>query len=141
LANVELKGDVSHRAWLARKTAESIRYHGTEGILISSFHPALVLRMAQLLPTVPSALLLEPGKLNQVEHALGGYRLLGAVGVHPHRELLTREYMRPLARAGALVNTWTVNGEAEAKHLAQLGVDGIVTDRPLEILAALEMPA
>jgi glycerophosphoryl diester phosphodiesterase len=137
LANVELKGDVPQRSWLARRTAESILYHGTEGILISSFHPTLVLQMTRRLPTVPAALLLEPGSLNQVEHAIGGYRLLGACGVHPQHTLLNPAYFRPLEAARALVNTWTVNDEADAKRLANLGVDGIVTDRPLEILGAL----
>lgn len=137
LANVELKGDVLQRSWLARRSAESILHHGTAGILISSFHPMLVLQMARRLPTVPSALLLEPGSLNQLEHAIGGYRLLGACGVHPQHALLSPTYLRPLRESGALVNTWTVNDEADARRLASLGVDGIVTDRPLEILGAL----
>jgi len=140
LANVELKGDVPQRSWLARQSAESILRHGTEGILISGFHPMLVREMARRLPTVPAALLLEPGNLNRFEHAIGGYRLLGACGVHPQHTLLTPAYLRPLREAGALVNTWTVNDEADATRLASLGVDGIVTDRPLEVLAALERP-
>ena len=55
----------------------------------------------------------------------------------PERRLLTPAYFRVLQGRGALVNTWTVNDPAEAVRLADLGVDGIVTDRPLEILAAL----
>lgn len=141
LTNVELKGDVPNWSWQAHQTAARITHYGTSGILISSFHPGIVRLMAKLLPSVPAALLLEAGKLNDVEHAVGGYRFLGAVGVHPERRLLTPEYMRPLQRRSALVNTWTVNDPAEAQRLAGLGVDGIVTDRPLEILAALEARA
>jgi len=138
LTNVELKSDVPSWPWLAHQVARRIRHFGTAGILISSFHPGIVLWMTKLLPEVPAALLLEAGRLNEAEHAIGGYRLLGAVGVHPERRLLTAPYFEPLSRRGALVNTWTVNDPAEAVRLARLGVDGIVTDRPLEILAALE---
>jgi len=140
LTNVELKGDVPQRAWMARRAAAKIRFFGTSGILISSFHPALVRAMTLLLPEVPAALLLEAGRIDALEHAVGGYRFLGAIGVHPERRLLTPDYFRPLARRGALVNTWTVNAPDEARRLAALGVDGIVTDRPLEILAALSGP-
>jgi glycerophosphoryl diester phosphodiesterase len=40
-------------------------------------------------------------------------------------------------RAGALVNTWTVNEGAEALRLSELGVDAIISDTPGAILAAL----
>ena len=137
LTNVELKADVPNWPWMARRAAERIRFHGAAGILISSFHPGVVRAMTLLLPEAPAALLLEAGRIDSVEHFLGGYRWLGAVGVHPERRLLTPAYFRALQRRGALVNTWTVNDPAEAVRLAELGVDGIVTDRPLEILAAL----
>lgn len=137
LTNVELKGDVPQRGWLAQKSAERIRHYGTDGILLSSFHPELVLRSVRYLPNVPVALLLEAGTLDTISRATSGWRLLGATGVHPQRTLLTPSYMEPLKRKGAFVNTWTVNDEEEAVRLADLGVDGIVTDRPLEILAAL----
>lgn len=137
LTNVELKGDVPHWPWMARQAAARITAHGAEGILISSFHPGIVRTMTRLMPAVPAAFLLEAGRMGSLEHLLGGYRLLGAVGVHPERRLLTPAYFRVLQGRGALVNTWTVNDPAEAVRLADLGVDGIVTDRPLEILAAL----
>jgi len=138
LANVELKGDVPHVRWLGRKAAECIQAHGTAGILLSSFHPGLVWQMTRLLPEVPVALLVEAGRLGEVQRLLGGWKLLGAAGVHPERRLLTAAYLRPFIQAHALVNTWTVNDPTEALRLAALGVDGIVTDRPLEILAAFE---
>jgi glycerophosphoryl diester phosphodiesterase len=138
LTNVEIKGDVPHARWLGRKTAECIRDHGTTGLLLSSFHPGLVWQMARLLPDVPIALLVEAGRLGAVQRALGGWKRLGASGVHPERRLLDAIYLRPFIEAGALVNTWTVNDPAEALCLSALGVDGIVTDRPLEILAALQ---
>ena len=36
------------------------------------------------------------------------------------------------------VFAWTINEPAEAERLALLGVDGIITDKPAEILRALQ---
>lgn len=140
LLNVELKGDVPNRAWLARQAARAIRARGASGLLISSFYPELVFRSARLLPDVPVALLLEPQGPGRHASFAVRYPWFGAVGVHPERRMLSAAYFRALAHTGAIVNTWTVNDPSEAIALSELGVDGIVTDRPLEILAALRGP-
>jgi len=138
LTNVELKGDVAHVPWLGRRAAELIGKHGPDGILVSSFHPGLVFSVHRQLPELPVALLLEAGRLNDLEQLAGYSRLLGAKAVHPDRRLVTADVMKRLRARGSIVNTWTVNDETEALRLSALGVDGIVTDRPLEILKALE---
>ena len=65
------------------------------------------------------------------------FRMLGAAAVHPERTLITMERTARWRRAGALINTWTVNDDAEARQLAELGVDTIISDRPGAILQAL----
>src|SRR5690606_29334187 len=59
LMNVELKADVPAPGWLAEAAARAIALHGGDGIVISSFSPHIVWRMARLLPHVPVALLLD----------------------------------------------------------------------------------
>ena len=39
-------------------------------------------------------------------------------------------------REGRPVNTWTVNAPVEMRRVIDLGVDGIITDRP-DVLAAM----
>jgi glycerophosphoryl diester phosphodiesterase len=39
------------------------------------------------------------------------------------------------------VNTWTCNDLDQIRQLAELGVDGVITDRPDDAKAALAAPA
>lgn len=41
-----------------------------------------------------------------------------------------KAYVTWARRHGYRVNVWTVNEEAEMRKLVELGVDGIITDRP-----------
>lgn len=51
--------------------------------------------------------------------------------------VVTRRFVREAHRAGLVVHVWTVNDAARMRALADLGVDGIVTDRPARALAVL----
>ena len=50
--------------------------------------------------------------------------------LHPGKRLVTREYMAWAREKGYRVNVWTVDEPAEMKRLINLGVDGIITNRP-----------
>ena len=45
-------------------------------------------------------------------------------------EIVSPRFVRHAARAGRLVQVWTVNDEADMRRLAAWGVDGIISDRP-----------
>ena len=49
---------------------------------------------------------------------------------------LNRDVMRSLRKLGLPVLVWTVNRADEMQNLLELGVDGIITDRP-DILAGV----
>ena len=129
LYNVELKvlgrgGDA-----LAAAVARAIAAHGVaEQVLISSFSP-FTLRAARrhLPPGVPLALLRER-RATRAAHAL-----LRAAADHPHHPLIDESLMAWARRRGLRVNAWTVDDPAEAHRLLQLGVHGIITNRPGEI--------
>ncbi|HEU4494681.1 MAG TPA: glycerophosphodiester phosphodiesterase, partial [Rubrobacteraceae bacterium] len=55
---------------------------------------------------------------------------------HRGIELLTPRFVRAARSAGARVDVWTINDAAQMRWLLDLGVSGIMTDRP-EVLAAL----
>jgi glycerophosphoryl diester phosphodiesterase len=135
--NVELKSDVSTRFPLVKAVRAQVLEFPDAGerILISSFHPALVAGMALLLKRCPVAWIVHAGQ--RVFKRAPGVRYLGAQGVHPEHVLLTARRLARLRRAVGLVNTWTVNDAAEARRLAALGVDAIITDDPAGILGAL----
>jgi glycerophosphoryl diester phosphodiesterase len=58
--------------------------------------------------------------------------------VHLERTLTTPGRVEALRRRGLLVNAWTVNDPREARDLAALGVDGLITDAPARIRDAIE---
>ena len=56
--------------------------------------------------------------------------------------LVTARYLEKMHRRGYKVFAWTVNDEAEMRRLIDLGVDGIITDRPdLLLQVAGRLPA
>ena len=55
---------------------------------------------------------------------------------HRGIELLTPRFVRAARSAGVRVDVWTINDAAQMRWLLDIGVSGIMTDRP-EVLAAL----
>lgn len=107
-------------------------------VLISSFNIATVDRVRELDASVPTAWLVSfapdrdrAGRLVQM-CAQHGHPVL-----HPH-ELTVDDHLVTLCRAkGIAVNPWTVDDPARMRVLADLGVDGIVTNVPDVALATL----
>ncbi len=130
--NIELKGDVPNRSWLAGAVTRTLADRGTARILLSSFHPDLVWWCARLLPQVPVALLVDGASSLRLGARI--FSGLGAVGVHPSANLITRSWVQRIRERGGLVNAWTVNDPSEARRLSHAGVDGMITDTPQDIL-------
>jgi glycerophosphoryl diester phosphodiesterase len=91
---------------------------------------------AALVPHVPRAILVHRTRWHLL-HA-GTALPLGAAAVHLVRTLTRPDLVRSLKARGVAVNVWTVNDPAEARDLAALGVDALISDAPGEIRAALE---
>lgn len=133
LLNVELKDSGSLSRWLAEAAGRAL--HGRERILVSSFHPGILRRFRSVAPDVPTGFLFEkPPRL-----PLRWSRLFTkAECLHPMHTLLGEETMPPLRASGAqAINVWTVNDTERARLLSLWGVDGIISDTPRQVLAAL----
>jgi glycerophosphoryl diester phosphodiesterase len=139
--NVELKRYVRHPVALLRGVERAVRESGAppELVIFSSFRPGFVAALARRLPTFPRAWLVH--EKQRILRSAPLYRLLGSDGVHPQHSLVTARSLARWKSGTAVVNTWTVNDGAEARRLADLGVDAIISDRPGAMLEALATTA
>jgi glycerophosphoryl diester phosphodiesterase len=142
LVNVEVKSDVKRRRDLLQGVIALLARHpfAARGVVLSSFDPRFVWRLARSLPALPSAFLFHTKSPIARAAALVGaatFSRLGARAVHPEHVLVTEPRMAAWRTRQALVGVWTVNEESRARELSRLGVDYIVSDRPGAILSAL----
>jgi glycerophosphoryl diester phosphodiesterase len=99
--------------------------------LCTALGPAAVgsLRLASMLPSAAAAPMVAP------------LVRFGAVQVPVHRgrmPLVDSRFVRMAHRARLQVHVWTVNDEVTMSRLLDLGVDGIMTDRPSVLKQVLE---
>jgi len=52
--------------------------------------------------------------------------------------MVDEEYMEKARKKGYRVNVWTVNEAADLKRMLELEVDGIITDRPDQLLLQMQ---
>jgi glycerophosphoryl diester phosphodiesterase len=109
-----------------------------ERVLVSSFNLADVDRVRALDPSIPTATLALFGPDADVAgRFVDRARRRGHRAVHPHHGAVTAHLVDLAHAAGLAVNTWTVDDPDRIRHLAALGVDGIVTNAPDVALRAL----
>jgi len=135
--NVEMKRDVPSRRLVVRETARVLAALGAQlgNVIVSSFDPWMMAHFAWALPRAPRGCLFASDQrwLRSGWVAVA----LAADAVHPERTLVDEGRYRKWRGRGKLVNVWTVNDVAEAKRLAELGVDAIITDTPRVIADAV----
>jgi glycerophosphoryl diester phosphodiesterase len=142
LVNVEVKSDVRRRRDLLVGVIALLQRHpyAARGVLLSSFDPRFIWRLARALPSIPSAFLFHTKSPMARAAALVGaatFTRLGARAVHPEHALVTAQRMAAWRSKNVLVGVWTVNDPARARVLSTLGVDYIVSDNPGSVIAAL----
>lgn len=134
--NVEMKRDVPDRAAVVRATARLLRaWDPRHAVLVSSFDPLMLASFGVLAPSVARALLVHRSRYHDVAVRLPS--ALGALAAHIERTIASPERIALLRQKGQVINVWTVNDPREARDLAALGVDGLITDTPRLIRDAL----
>lgn len=101
--------------------------------LLSCFRLETVDRCRLVAPEIPTAWLtlgVEPGTPEQLVRR-------GHTAVHPWEPTITAAVIADCHDAGLLINGWTCNDPARFVELAGWGVDGLCTDVPDLMLAAL----
>ncbi len=105
-------------------------------VLVSSFNPPSLIKMRALAPKAQLGLLYYlplPTFLRDAWFT----PIIQPEALHPYYGLVDTELIAWAKARKCAVNTWTVNDVAEAKRLADLGVDVIMSDIPDQIMAAL----
>jgi glycerophosphoryl diester phosphodiesterase len=103
-------------------------------VVFSSFDPRIIRLLARLAPEIPRGLLMEARRPGWLRLASAGLRMQA---LHPEHSAVDEAFMAAARTKGWKVHAWTVNDPAEARRLAALGVNAIITNQPGEIRAAL----
>lgn len=132
--NIDVKSDAA-----VEPTLDVIARAGAQDrVCLATFSDARMRRIRELAPGLATALspvevaLLRLAPLRRLQ-ACGARR--GAVAAQvPERRgrvrVVTRGFVERAHAAGILVHVWTVDSAVDMHRLLDLGVDGIVTDRP-----------
>jgi glycerophosphoryl diester phosphodiesterase len=105
-------------------------------VIVSSFNPLPLIRLRREDPRIQLGLLYFQGMPTSLWEAWMS-PLIQPEALHPHHSLVDAESMERARHKHRAVNVWTVNEIDEAKRLAGLGVDAIITDYPDKLMAAL----
>jgi glycerophosphoryl diester phosphodiesterase len=139
--NVEIKNDAGEPDFDPDETVSAAviaelvrRSNSADSWIISSFRRETVDECRALNPAIPTAWLTVNPVTQEVIDSLAAD---GHAAVHPWVPTIDRDLIERCHAAGLKVNTWTCNDPERAIELAGWGIDGICTDEPDVILAAL----
>ncbi len=103
-------------------------------MLISSFDGPTLHRLRQVAPSLATGWLAASGLPDSL---VAGALDAGCVALHPADRLVDAELVATAHAAGLAVNVWTVDDPARIRHLADLGVDSVITIDPAGAISAL----
>lgn len=138
---IELK---NNDAKAARALCDSIRRFGRQDrVIVSSFHQRVIGEFRRLCPEVATgaavadALLFYVAQLLHLERLLRPrYQTMQLPMRYYGIRVFSSRFLRAAGERKLHLSVWTVNDTADMQHYIDLGVDGIVTDRP-DILRSL----
>ena len=122
--NIEIKY-VGKNSELPEKTAEMVREYGMENqCVITSTNLSYLKRVKEVLPEIRTGYI--------ISAAYGNFYSNEDVDFISIRSgFVTSALMQNAHEQGKAVYAWTVNTKSELERLTLLGVDGIITDRPV----------
>lgn len=122
--NIEIKY-VGKNSELPEKTAEMVREYGMENqCVITSTNVSYLKRVKEALPEIRTGYI--------ISAAYGNFYSSEDVDFISIRSgFVTSALMQNAHEQGKAVYAWTVNTKSELERLTLLGVDGIITDRPV----------
>ena len=135
--NVELKAERWSDTAVAEVAGALLEAGGhSEHVVVSSFQPICLLRLAMRFPGLRRGLLLDPDHSLALQTGLY-LPLVGRDAVHPAAGHFDRIDVDRWHRSGREVAAWTVDDPGQARLLREWGVDSCITNRPGMVRAAL----
>lgn len=136
--NLELKAETLEQTNRVGQVVGELLESGDyqEMVLISSFWLPAVTRFKSEHPQFRTGTL-HSGTRWRFTNMLTFARAAGADAIHPHVRLTSRALVEAAHAAGLQVNVWTVDQPKIIARLASWGVDGIMTNYPDKVRAAL----
>ncbi len=133
LLNIEIKAlpTLSER-YLADLVQLLQRHHATRRCIISSFNPLVLRRFERLDSRIPTGLLLTAGLSRQSPKSLL-HKFTNVTAIHMHTRVMTQKMFDVIKALGLYVMVWGADSPAQMREMIDLGVDGIITDEPLEL--------
>ncbi|RIQ37410.1 glycerophosphodiester phosphodiesterase [Jiangella rhizosphaerae] len=138
LLNVEIKRTRPETSPYERTVADVLREFGRgTDTIVASFSDSAVTRFALYNRDVSTS----PGTEQTTAFWLNSLGPLTGITLHGHHALqvppsqagipvVTADFVADAHRRGLAVHVWTINDRAQMERLIDLGVDGIMTDRP-----------
>ena len=140
--NIELKSPKNRNYEIVRKTLEAVKDFGVlDRVIVSSFDPRILKEVKRCEPVCNAGLLYpcsDPRVSGFIPSALLCAKRIGADFIHPAYIFVNRALVLAAHRMGIGVNVWTVDDARVTAFLLACGVDGIITDCPLEVRAFAE---
>jgi len=138
--NIEIKS-IQDEPQVALSTAEALvdmlrsRPEPTDRWIISSFDHGALDRIRDEASEFLTGLLFWEGPwISFLQHAVEQKHF----ALHPHETLVDETLREATTEAGIQLNIWTVNDQLRVAELVELGVDGLISDVPDEVLETLE---
>jgi glycerophosphoryl diester phosphodiesterase len=100
--------------------------HITDRVIIQSFDPRTLQVLHQQMPKVKTAYLISLGDYDTAIKQLGFTPTI----ISPEQKIVTEDMVTAAHKNNVLVIPWTVNDETVMKTLADMKVDGLISDYP-----------
>jgi len=139
IINLEVKRELSRSNGFEEKVVRILKdFKLKDNIIISSFNPLVLKKIAAIAPYLHLGFIYRnrTQKLMTIGTSLKS--------LHINFKTLSRRYLKAMQAKGYKVFPWTVDRIADMKHLVEMGVDGMITNRPevfYEMVQSSTIPA